>query len=59
MPTEIEQLKQEILTLKLAVKHLTEAAAVMTENNDRASKFIEEIRKLGVDDGGQGEDREE
>ena len=48
---EIAELKQEILRLKEVVKHLTELAAVLAERDERAQKFIEEIRRLGVPDG--------
>lgn len=50
---EIAELKAEIRRLKEVVKHLTELAAVLAEKDERAQRFIEQIRLLGQDDGKQ------
>lgn len=54
---EIAELKREIKRLNAVVKHLTELAAVLAEKDERAQRFIEDIRLLGVDDGSQGDGR--
>lgn len=52
---EIADLKAEIRRLKEVVKDLTELAAVLAEKDERAQRFIEQIRLLGQDDGEQGD----
>ena len=47
----IEELRAEILRLNRIVTDLTAAVAVLAARDERAQKFIEQIRLLGVPDG--------
>lgn len=47
----IEELRAEVIRLNKIIRELTAVVALLAAKDERAQKFIEQIRLLGVPDG--------